>query len=297
MNTNPNLFIVGAAKSGTTSLHNYLDQHPDIYMSRFKEPHFLINHEIGCDRIPNSISDEKDYYNLFLNGFNEKYRGESSVMYLMYPEIVIPKINNKFGNDSKIIIMLRNPVDRAYSGYQHVKRFNINETSIDFKFAWDISEERYFSKNNMTPASRHKELGLYYKQVKLYLNKMKNVHIIIYDDYLNDFNKEIESVFDFLGLKHIKVDSNKKHMVGGWEWKNNNFKRLLYSDNWIKSSLKLLIPFNKIRNYISAKLIQSEKSKVKVISNSDSKMLKSFYKNDVKLLSNLLKRDLNYWVE
>ena len=297
MSKNPNLFIVGAAKSGTTSLHNYLDQHPDIYMSRFKEPHFLINNEIGCDRIPSGISDEKDYYNLFLNGFNAKYRGESSVMYLMYPEIVIPKINNKFGNDSKIIIMLRNPVDRAYSGYQHVKRFNINETSIDFKFAWNISEERYFSKKNMTPASRHKELGLYYKQVKLYLNKMKNVHIIIYDDYLNDFNKEIKSVFDFLGLKHIKVDSNKKHMVGGWEWKNNNFKRLLYSDNWIKSSLKFLIPFNKIRNYISAKFIQREKLKVKVISNSDSKMLKLFYKEDVKLLSKLLKRDLNYWVE
>ena len=297
MSKNPNLFIVGAAKSGTTSLHNYLDQHPDIYMSRFKEPHFLINNEIGCDRIPSGISDEKDYYNLFLNGFNAKYRGESSVMYLMYPEIVIPKINNKFGSDSKIIIMLRNPVDRAYSGYQHVKRFNINETSIDFKFAWNISEERYFSKKNMTPASRHKELGLYYKQVKLYLNKMKNVHIIIYDDYLNDFNKEIKSVFDFLGLKHIKVDSNKKHMVGGWEWKNNNFKRLLYSDNWIKSSLKFLIPFNKIRNYISAKFIQREKLKVKVISNSDSKMLKLFYKEDVKLLSKLLKRDLNYWVE
>ena len=297
MNKNPNLFIVGAAKSGTTSLHNYLDQHPDIYMSRFKEPHFLINNEIGCDRIPRGISDEKDYYNLFLNGFNAKYRGESSVMYLMYPEIVIPKINNKFGNDSKIIIMLRNPVDRAYSGYHHVKRFNINETSIDFKFAWDISEERYFSKNNMTPASRYKELGLYYKQVKLYLDKMKNVHVIIYDDYLNDFNKEIESVFDFLELKHIKVDSNKKHMVGGWEWKNNNFKRLLYSDNWIKSSLKFLIPFYKIRNYVSAKFIQSEKSRVKAISNSDSKMLKSFYKEDVQLLSKLLKRDLNYWVE
>ena len=53
----PNLLIVGAAKSGTTSLHNYLDQHPDIFMSKHKEPHFLINNEIGNSRIPNGISD------------------------------------------------------------------------------------------------------------------------------------------------------------------------------------------------------------------------------------------------
>jgi hypothetical protein len=47
----PNLFIVGAAKSGTTSLHNYLNQHPDIFMCNPKEPHYLINKEIGVDRI------------------------------------------------------------------------------------------------------------------------------------------------------------------------------------------------------------------------------------------------------
>ena len=57
VNTLPNLFIVGAAKSGTTSLHNYLNQHPDVFMSSHKEPHFLINNEIGKSRIPNGISD------------------------------------------------------------------------------------------------------------------------------------------------------------------------------------------------------------------------------------------------
>ena len=85
-----------------------------------KEPHFLIANEIGKDRIPISIDDENEYLNLFLKGEFKKYRGESSVMYLMYPEIVIPKINETFGADCKIIIMLRNPIERAYSGYHHV---------------------------------------------------------------------------------------------------------------------------------------------------------------------------------
>ena len=108
-------------------------------------------------------------------------------MYLMFPEIVIPKINQQFGEECRIIIMLRNPIERAYSGFQHVKRYNVKEACTDFKSAWNISEERYFSTPDITPASRYKELGLYYKQVKSYLKELKSVHIIIYDDYQKDF--------------------------------------------------------------------------------------------------------------
>ena len=127
----PNLLIVGAAKSGTTSLHNYLNQHPEVFMCNPKEPHFLINKEIGLKRILAGIDDFQEYEKLFFAGKENKYRGESSVMYLMYPDIVIPKIKELFGDETKIIIMLRNPVDRAYSGFQHVKRYNVNETSND----------------------------------------------------------------------------------------------------------------------------------------------------------------------
>ena len=61
----PNLLIVGAAKSGTTSLHNYLNQHPDVFMCSPKEPHFLINKEIGDTRIPKGVLNLKDYKSLF----------------------------------------------------------------------------------------------------------------------------------------------------------------------------------------------------------------------------------------
>ena len=227
VNTLPNLFIVGAAKSGTTSLHNYLNQHPDVFMCTPKEPHFLINNEIGKDRIPVGICSENEYLDLFLEGRGEKYRGESSVMYLMFPEIVIPKINQQFGEECKIIIMLRNPIERAYSGFQHVKRYNVKEDCTDFKSAWNISEERYFSKLDMTPASRYKKLGMYHKQVKSYLDGIKNVHIIIYDDYQNDFQNEMIKVFNFLGIDIINIDSAKEHMVGGWQWEDERIKNLI----------------------------------------------------------------------
>ena len=297
VNITPNLFIVGAAKSGTTSLHNYLNQHPDVFMCTPKEPHFLINNEIGKDRIPIGISSENEYRNLFIEGKGEKYRGESSVMYLMFPEIVIPKINQQYGEECKIIIMLRNPIERAYSGFQHVKRYNVKEDCTDFKSAWNISEERYFSKLDMTPASRYKELGMYHKQVKSYLNGIKNVHIIIYDDYQNDSQKEMKKVFDFLGLNIINIDSEKRHMVGGWQWKDKKTKKLMMKKNLLKSVFKIIIPFKSLRKNIRTEIQDRNTSRVPEICKDDREMLKEFYKEDVNQLSVLLGRDLNYWIK
>ena len=82
----PNLLIVGAAKSGTTSLHNYLNQHSEVFMCNPKEPHFLISKEIGRERILSGIHDLEEYKRLFVSAKENTYRGESSVMYLMYPE-------------------------------------------------------------------------------------------------------------------------------------------------------------------------------------------------------------------
>ena len=297
VNTLPNLFIVGAAKSGTTSLHNYLNQHPDVFMCTPKEPHFLINNEIGKDRIPVGICSENEYRNLFIEGKGEKYRGESSVMYLMFPEIVIPKINQQYGEDCKIIIILRNPIERAYSGFQHVKRYNVEEDCTDFKSAWNISEERYFSKLDMTPASRYKKLGMYHKQVKSYLDGIKNVHIIIYDDYQNDFQNEMIKVFNFLGIDIINIDSAKEHMVGGWQWEDERIKNLMMKKTPIRSVLKFLIPFKGIRKNIRKNIQKRNTSEVAIISDKDKVMLKEFYKADIKKLSELINRDLNYWTK
>ena len=297
VNTLPNLFIVGAAKSGTTSLHNYLNQHPDVFMCTPKEPHFLINNEIGKDRIPVGICSENEYLNLFLKGRGEKYRGESSVMYLMFPEIIIPKINQQFGEECKIIIMLRNPIERAYSGFQHVKRYNVKEDCTDFKSAWSVSEERYFLNSDMTPASRYKELGLYYKQVKSYLDGVKNVHIIIYDDYQNDFQSEMNKVFDFLKIEKVEINSEKKHMVGGWQWEDGKIKNFMINKNPLKSIIKKIFPFKSLRKKIKTKIQNRHTSKVPKICSQDREMLKEFYKEDVKQLSVLLERNLNYWIE
>ena len=286
----PNLLIVGAAKSGTTSLHNYLKQHPDIYMSNHKEPHFLINNEIGVNRIPKGINNLQDYSNLFSNGASQKYRGESSAMYLQFPEIAIKNIDRYLDEDVKIIIMLRNPIERAFSAYQHVKRYNSDE-DLDFEDALEISEQRYFTNNNITPASRYIHIGMYNEFVRKFKTKFKtNVHIIIYKDFINNTNQELSRLFSFLGIKDVQIDFNKQYMVGGWRWKNDFFRKIFMKRHFLKK----FIPFKRL---IKAAFKSFATDSVEKIDDTIREKLIGIYKDDIKNLSTFLNVDLNFWTK
>lgn len=292
----PNLLIVGAAKSGTTSLHEYLKQHPDIFMSKHKEPHFLINNEIGEKRIHKGVLEMEDYLKLFSSAKNFMYRGESSVMYLLFPEITISNIKKYLGDNIKIIIMLRNPIDRAFSGYLHNIRYNTNE-DLPFEEAIHIAENRYKQIKHMTPATRYLELGLYYRKVKKFKESFQDVHIILYDDYMRDIDSCLKKIFDFLNVKRVKLDTSKRHMVGGWEWKNYFMRRILIPKNYFKSVVKFFFPKQALRTKIKNILIQLSTKKQSELNLKTRKFLIDFYTKDIEDLSSYLKIDLRYWLK
>ena len=170
------IFIVGAPKAGTTSLHYYLNEHPEILMSSVKEPDFFLEKEIddlglyyGTTRIETSDK----YHNLFSDKKDEEIFGESSVSYLYYPEV--PKRIKEYNTEAKIIIMLRNPVDRAFSHY--LMDFKLGLLSDKF--------EDVFNKKEGLKFQQYFLLGNYYEQVKRYFDKFskENVHIIWYSDF------------------------------------------------------------------------------------------------------------------
>ena len=290
------IFIVGAPKAGTTSLHYYLNEHPEILMSSVKEPDFFLEKEIddiglyyGTTRIETSDK----YHNLFSDKKDEEIFGESSVSYLYYPEV--PKRIKEYNTEAKIIIMLRNPVDRAFSGYQHVKRYNEME-NYTFKEAIEKSEKRYFENNKITPASRYLNIGLYYKFVNKFKSKFKdNVHIIIYDDFINKTSYELSCLFDFLGLKKHTIDLKKKHMVGGWQWKNQTVKNIFMSKSILKSTLKIILPSKAIREKIRNYFISFVISPVEKIDLETRKKLLNFYIDDIEKLEALINKDLSIW--
>ena len=293
----PNLLIVGAAKSGTTSLHNYLKQHPEIFMSNHKEPHFLINKEIGENRIPKGVKKLNEYSSLFDGSDTFKYRGESSAMYLQFPNIAIKNIKKYLEKDLKIIIMLRNPIDRAFSGYQHVKRFNVDE-ELTFEQALEVCEDRYFKQTSLTPATRYIHIGMYYDFVKKFMHSFSGqVHVIIYDDFITDTQNELSKVFSFLKVKKIDVNITEKYMVGGWKWKNRFFKNTFMKKSFLKKIIKIIAPFKFLRIFLNdlfKYLFTMPDDKMDI---SVRKKLQNIYKNDVINLSKLLNRDLNFWIK
>lgn len=213
----PNLFVVGAAKSGTSMLHAILNTHPDIYMSPIKEPHFFAK-EIDPGKFQQDlrnannfhagdyfrsdplmplhaafIRDEKQYLALFREAATQKYWGEASPSYL-FSKIAPQEIVN-FCNEAKIIIILREPVERIVSHYQMdilaglQKEKNIYEGVMqDYKQkekGWGISH-------------LYVELSRYKDQVRNYLKLFDPSRVLILD--FNVLRSRPEKLFEQISI-------------------------------------------------------------------------------------------------
>ena len=297
----PNFLIVGAAKSGTSSLHNYLNQHKDVFMPSYnnkgmkvKEPRFLIK-DLVEHRLHNGIWSWEEYQSLFDSVKKEKAIGESTVLYLYYYEHSINNIKKYLGDDIKIIIMLRNPTDRAYSAFQHVSRGFKEQHS--FEQALEIEEGRLDRNPELTPMVMYKDMGMYSEMVQAYKNSFENVHVILYEDFRDNTKEEMIKTFEFLELsKDENIDFITQHNVGGKRWKNKNMKYIFMNQNPIKSLLKILIP-KKIRYAFRKKLVNISTNKVVEMNEQTREKLNSIFKEDVQKLSEIINRDVTHWTK
>ncbi|MBT5353618.1 MAG: sulfotransferase [Flavobacteriales bacterium] len=297
----PNFLIVGAAKSGTSSLHNYLNQHHQVFMPSYnkegmkvKEPRFLIK-DLVQHRLHNGIWTFEEYQSLFDDVKDEKAIGESTVLYLYYYKHAINNIKHYLGEDVKIIIMLRNPADRAYSAFHHVSRGFKEKNS--FEKSLEIEKGRMEREENLTPMVMYKEMGMYYEMVKAYMESFKNIHIILYEDFRDNIESEMNKIYNFLGISNdIEIDFITKHNVGGKRWKDEKMKHVFMKDNPMKSILKSALP-KKFRKGILHHLVNASTNKVVPMKEEVRKGLNDYFKLDIKKLSELLNKDLNHWTK
>lgn len=158
----PNLYIPGAGKSGTSSLHEYLHQHPQVFMSRAKEPHYFSRSDY-----PNGLS---EYAQLFADGKNHLYRGESSTSYMVNPK-AIERIRSR-ARDPRFFFLLRNPVERSLSHYWWLKGMGYESLSFQDAFSADRQMEPDFEKDFRDGFVRHYyyQMGCYSKWLEPFLN-------------------------------------------------------------------------------------------------------------------------------
>ncbi len=197
----PDFFLVGAPRCGTTSMYTYLKQHPEIYLSVLKEPHFF---STDLSSPPQAVVDETLYRGLFAGAGDEKRLGEGSVWYL--ESRVAPEAIRGFSPTARILVMLRNPVDMMASLHALYTRTG-NEEITDFEEALGAQEDR--ARGERIPAASYFPEGLIYTRASTYAEKLQRyfsvfgrdrVHAIVFDDFASDPARVYRDTLEFLGV-------------------------------------------------------------------------------------------------
>lgn len=294
----PGFLIVGAAKSGTTSLHNYLKDHPDVFLPESKELRFLScmpgNYKGPGDKSVNEslLSDINEYSTKYQFKLNGQISGDISPDYLYFHKNTIASVESFFYEEPKIIIILRNPIDRAFSQYTHFLRDGREKKS--FQDALLSCEQR--SRDEWEWAWNYLDVGLYSEQVEAYQNRFKNVKVYLFDDLISDTKCLLHDLLDFLEVDSTYLPSNltEKYNISGIP-KSRLLHLFLHRQNIFKTFLKYLVPAS-LRHYAITRLNSKNLTKVKM-REQDRNYLRAFYADDIKKLGGLISRDLSHWLE
>lgn len=287
--TLPNFMIIGVAKAGTTSFYRYLDQHPQVFMCPIKGSNFF-GYEDACDwRWTNEgaspslrhfqVSTIEAYEDLFTGASNEIAIGEVSPQYFRCPTAAqrihetIPDVN--------IIASLRNPADRAFSGFMMRTRRGEPVRSV--------YEE-------LTPLSSHVFEGFYFRRLKRYFDifPRDQIKIYIFEKFKQDPTKIIIDLFNFLGVNtNFLPDTTVRYNPAAIP-KSRLLNRLFYNPNLINIAKSVLPEGFQVT--VKRTRQQNLKTAPKFPPDLRTDLL-NLYREDILKLEALLDLDLSIWLD
>ena len=294
----PNFLIIGAAKAGTTSLYSYLAQHPQIYMSEQKEPRFfaLEGEQPNYGGITqginqSSISTLEDYQKLFEGVGDEAAIGEASTIYL-YSEKAAERICHHVP-DAKLIAVLRDPADRAFSSYVHLVRDGFETLS----FAEGLKAEPVRRQENWQPLWFYQDRGFYYDQLKRYFDRFdaEQIKVYLYDDLVKSTQSVAQDIYRFLDVDDSFVPDLTRSNVSGIP-KRRWLQNLFMKDNPLKAAIKPLLP-EQMRKRISRDVHRKNTGDKPTFPLEVRQQLIDTYREDTLKLQGLLGRDLSNWLK
>lgn len=294
--TLPNFLIIGSAKGGTSSLHYYLRQHPQVFMPALKEPRFFalegetLNFQ-NPDKAVNtcSITTLSDYEALFSDVRDEIAIGEASPLYL-YSEKAAQNIQ-RYTPNAKLIAILRNPVDRAFSCYTHLLREGYE--TLSFEDALAAEPERI--NNNWAHLWHYREAGYYYRQLKAYFDRFpsEQIKIYLFDELSRDNQKILTDIYDFLGVDRAFVPDMTRQNVSGMP-KSRLVQQFFSQKNWLRSTIQATIPKD-LRHGVAKRIKAWNIGKKPELSAATRQKLMIDYQDDIVNLELLIEKDLSAW--
>lgn len=311
----PNFLVVGAAKCGTTSLYYYLKNHPDVYMSPIKEPnHFstdirpenfsaeykiyeknknldinkYVNGDMKAEQWGAYVHNREHYLKLFKFVKNEKCIGEISNSYL-YSQRAADNIHKEFPA-MKIIMILRQPAERAYSHYLA----NLRDGRTTLPFKEEVLNDDAKELHGWSISHLYYELGQYSQQVARYLQLFpsEQIKIYLFEDLKQDNKALVKDLYEYLNLRtDIAIPDDKKF----------NEARLPRFPGFLKMITHLGLKRKIFRTLPKAwqkktKAAFFKGGKPPIMSEEDKKWMSSRYHEDILALEKLIKRDLKHWL-
>lgn len=295
----PNFIIAGFPKCGTTSLYQYFNSHDDIYMPDQKELHYftypILSKSINGvgDKEVNKyhINTLEEYMFCFSKVSHEKAIGDASPSYANYPEEAIPKIKELLG-DPKIIIVLRDPIKRAYSNYLHLKR--TGRETLSFYEALLKEEERI--KLGYSDFWHYSFNSIYFDKIKKYIDNFSDVKIVVFEEYVKDIVKNTQDLYQFLGVdsnvepKNLNVTFNP-----GGVYSENIITKFIFSHNIFRSFIKKHMKVTPFMKKLKVRVLQTFKKPTPKIDEEAERFLINKFKKDVQKLNKELNVNIEFW--
>lgn len=287
--TLPTFIVIGVAKGGTTSIYRYLDQHPEIFMCPDKGPNFFGYedardwkwHDEGEPPLMRhfKVATLEEYERLFDGVTNERAVGEVSPQYFRCPTAarrihdVIP--------EAKLVASLRNPADRAFSGF--LMRTRRGEVVGD-------------AHSELTPQSSHVKEGFYFQRMKRYydLFDREQIKIYLFDDFKRGPGDLVRDLFGFLGVDTgFEPDTTVRHNPANVP-KSALLNRILYQPRVIRG-VKAVLParLEKVAKGLRQRNLRPAPSFPPDLRAT----LLDLYQDDIHRLEELIDRDLTAWFE
>jgi hypothetical protein len=287
----PDFLIVGAQKAGTTTLYSILRQHSQIYMHPKKELHFF-------DRESKYAAGINYYASFFSDTGNAKAIGEATPAYLFLPEIP-GRIAETLGKEVKIIIILRNPVARAFSQYRMLVNMGLEKRTLDETLNYNLQR---FKNQGITfeKDTSYIDRGLYAVQLEQYLKffPAENIRVFVFEeDLLRNAALMTEKIQQFLEVNFENLNTLVKETPAR-RVRNEKVEQVLNTAHPVNQFFRRVIPSKKVRAFIKFKMNSLNTNPAHLDADWDNwreRLMKEVYIEDISKTETLIGRDLSGW--
>lgn len=280
----PNFIISGFPKCGSTALHYYVDAHPEIFMPKQKELHYFTQSYISkLNKGPGDLEAKKSqvksldsYFKMFEGVSGEKTIGETSPSYINYPSS-FKKINKEL-DTPKVIILIRDPIKRAYSNYLHLLREHRETES----FSKSLDLENFRKSQQYSDFWLYTFNSFYYDKIIEAKKVFSDVLILTQEELNLDTKKTLIKVYKFLEVdsEFTPNNSNNRYNKGGL-YKKNIITNFIFKQGKIKTIFKKIVPISPWMKAIKNSLISNYHYKAAPVDEETENKLVKLFKKEV----------------